>query len=40
PAISCRNIFAAGHAALACGEMAVLGRLMKQEPTVVSLTAV
>lgn len=28
-----RNILAAGHAALACGEMAVLGRSMKQEPT-------
>ncbi|ACR69194.1 hypothetical protein NT01EI_2018 [Edwardsiella ictaluri 93-146] len=28
-----RNILAAGHAALACGEMAALGRSMKQEPT-------
>jgi len=27
-----RNILAAGHAALACGEMAALGRSMKQEP--------
>lgn len=28
-----RNILAAGHAVLACGEMADLGRSMKQEPT-------
>lgn len=28
-----RNILAAGHAVLACGEMAALGRLIKQEPT-------
>ncbi|KOO54176.1 cytosine methyltransferase [Edwardsiella ictaluri] len=28
-----RNILAAGHAALAGGEMAALGRPMKQEPT-------
>lgn len=28
-----RNILAAGHAALACGEMTALGRSMKQEPT-------
>lgn len=27
-----RNILAAGHAVLACGEMAALGRSMKQEP--------
>ncbi|MFL1811567.1 RNA-guided endonuclease TnpB family protein, partial [Plesiomonas shigelloides] len=27
-----RNILAAGHAVLACGEMADLGRSMKQEP--------
>lgn len=35
-----RNILAAGHAALACGEMAVLGRSMKQEPTEASRTSV
>lgn len=35
-----RNILAAGHAALACGEMAVLGRSMKQEPTEASQTSV
>ena len=28
-----RNILAAGHAVLACGEMAALGRSVKQEPT-------
>ncbi|MGL5384946.1 MAG: RNA-guided endonuclease InsQ/TnpB family protein, partial [Enterobacterales bacterium] len=28
-----RNILAAGHAALACGEMAQSGHSMKQEPT-------
>lgn len=28
-----RNILAAGHAVLACGEMAALSRSMKQEPT-------
>lgn len=31
---------AAGHAALACGEMAALGRSMKQEPTEVSQASV
>ena len=35
-----RNILAAGHAALACGEMVVLGRSMKQEPTEASRTPV
>ncbi|AJI94269.1 transposase, IS605 OrfB family [Yersinia ruckeri] len=35
-----RNILAAGHAALASGEMAVLGRSMKQEPTEASQTSV
>ena len=35
-----RNILAAGHAALACGERAVLGRSMKQEPTEASQTSV
>ena len=35
-----RNILAAGHAVLACGEMAALGRSMKQEPTEVSQTSV
>ncbi|STP87830.1 transposase, IS605 OrfB family [Edwardsiella ictaluri] len=35
-----RNILAAGHAALACGEMAALGRSMKQEPTEASQTSV
>jgi putative transposase len=33
-----RNILAAGHAALTCGDMAVLGRPMKQEPTEASRT--
>lgn len=33
-----RNILAAGHAALACGEMVALGRSMKQEPTEVRQT--
>ena len=28
-----RNILAAGHAVLACGEMVQLDRSMKQEPT-------
>ncbi|SMG48351.1 hypothetical protein, partial [Cedecea sp. NFIX57] len=31
---------AAGHAALACGEMAALGRSMKQEPTETTQTLV
>ncbi|OBU11533.1 RNA-guided endonuclease InsQ/TnpB family protein [Morganella psychrotolerans] len=35
-----RNILAAGHAALACGEMAALGRSVKQEPAEVSQTSV
>uniref|UniRef100_A8GEU3 DNA (Cytosine-5-)-methyltransferase n=1 Tax=Serratia proteamaculans (strain 568) TaxID=399741 RepID=A8GEU3_SERP5 len=35
-----RNILAAGHAALACGERAALGRSMKQEPTEASQAAV
>jgi putative transposase len=35
-----RNILAAGHVALACGEMAALGRSMKQEPTEASQTPV
>uniref|UniRef100_A8GGC7 Transposase, IS605 OrfB family n=1 Tax=Serratia proteamaculans (strain 568) TaxID=399741 RepID=A8GGC7_SERP5 len=35
-----RNILAAGHVALACGEMAALGRSMKQEPTEASQTSV
>ena len=35
-----RNILAAGHAALACGEMAALGRSMKQEPAEASQTPV
>lgn len=35
-----RNILAAGHAALACGEMAALGRSMKQEPIEASQTSV
>lgn len=35
-----RNILAAGHAALACGEMAVSGRSMKQEPSEASRTLV
>lgn len=34
------NILAAGHAVLACGEMAASGRSMKQEPTEVSQTSV
>ena len=28
-----KNILAAGHAVLACGELALVGRSMKQEPT-------
>lgn len=35
-----RNILAAGHAVLACGERAALGRSMKQEPTEVSQASV
>ncbi len=34
------NILAAGHAVLACGEMAASGRSMKQEPTEASQTLV
>jgi putative transposase len=37
---SARNILAAGHAALACGERADLGRSMKQEPTEASQASV
>ncbi|MDE1496775.1 transposase, partial [Xenorhabdus bovienii] len=35
-----RNILAAGHAALACGEMAALGYSMKQAPPEASQTSV
>jgi len=34
------NILAAGHATLACGEMAALGRAMKHEPIEASQTSV